>query len=279
MWEVLGMQVSFYHVDLKDSFMEATAKLFYDPRVYNSTEPILTEVNSLLDDINASLKLLDYHNKSRSNEEYLTLLSRVAYLYLEEEDVPKILSQKYGQDFEGFMLLRTDMVGTVVCINQLLRSFWRKKHFVFYRVCYSTDANLDPEHFYSTAEIATLLAKHKIELVGIGSNLLTTPLETSESLHYFPITNIANLLNDPAFREYAIKYIRSNLKRRTIVRGIGRFIRSVDEEIAYFEYPDDKFQYEIDYGKKCLSDLETNGQMNKLRLVRQKVDEQRKLYL
>ena len=273
------MQVSFFTADLKYHFNEATDKLLYNPSVYNSTEPILAEVDSFLDDITSSLNLLDYHNNTRSNDEYLTLLSRVAYPYLEEDDALKILSLKYNKDFEGFMLLRTDMVGSVVCINPLLHSLWRQEHFVFYRVCYTTDANLDAEHFYTTSEIATLLSEHKIELVGMDSNLLTTALDTREGLHAFPITNIANLLNEPAYREYAIKYIRSNLRRRGIVRGVKRFINSVEEEIAYLENPEDKFQFEIDYGRKCLDDLYANGQMYKLKLVREKVDKQHKLYL
>ena len=156
------------------------------------------------------------------------------------------------------------MVKDFLFLNQDLKITWQMPHFAYYRVFYTDDAAIDWHKYYSYQEVNDLILDHKVVLFEEIFNIYIAKGEKMAKYKTLPMLEPGSLTDNAELRLTTIKYLRKHLSCKELAQGLAIYFESIKEQIENLSLTDDKFQYEIDYVKKCLADLESQGHVQKL---------------
>ena len=258
------MNINYFKVDFAPTVEDCLAMVFMHPYAEHSTEPITQEVEAYLNEGEDLVALTEKKRQSLSDEDFYHLFEKFAFAELDEKDLLKVLSLKYHKNFCGIRFLKTNMVKDFLFLNQDLKITWQMPHFAYYRVFYTDDAAIDWHKYYSYQEVNDLILDHKVVLFEEIFNIYIAKGEKMAKYKTLPMLEPGSLTDNAELRLTTIKYLRKHLSCKELAQGLAIYFESIKEQIENLSLTDDKFQYEIDYVKKCLADLESQGHVQKL---------------
>ena len=211
------------------------------------------EVEELIAGAESCLEMINNRRKMPDVVFYKKLLKFAYINSFNDFDYQHIIELMLNTKFSGQATILTTMHDSILKQEGHGRSFdsWFEEIGINLKIFYTEDANINRNHIYSITEIKSLLAEGKIAILYESERQLDYENEdyVKEEYQEFECTGDKIFVNSGKHNPYMLKYIRSHISTKQLLKLFKDHLQHVNSEINYVT---DRKNYELDSFKSSV---------------------------